>query len=84
MVDLTYLKSLVELAKSQGLVSFKMGQIEFTIGQDLKEIAAQVKAEESKLPPDLRADDLMNHDKVLHWSSEGPDDPMPLTGEGYV
>lgn len=35
-------------------------------------------------PIDLRGDDLMNYDKVLHWSGAAdPADPteMPLTGE---
>ncbi len=38
--------------------------------------------QESKLPEDLRADDLMNFDKVLNWSGT-PDQeaPLPLTGE---
>ncbi len=38
--------------------------------------------EPTNIPPDLRADDLFNEDKVLNWSS--PDqfdggDPLPLT-----
>lgn len=59
-----------------------MQGVEFTIGADLKEIAAEVKKQEESLPPDLRADELMNHDKVMFWSGQGADeDTLPLTGE---
>lgn len=42
--------------------------------------------EPSNMPPDLRADDLFNEDKVINWSAPpGPETdlepPMPLTGE---
>ncbi len=36
------------------------------------------------MPHDLRADALMDQDKILNWSSpdQSPDDmPLPLTGE---
>lgn len=47
-------------------------------------IAETIKKQEESLPPDLRADNLMNQDNILNWSS--PDQPqeqpaMPLTGE---
>lgn len=47
-------------------------------------IADTIKKQEESLPPDLRADNLMNQDNILNWSS--PDQsqeqqPMPLTGE---
>lgn len=41
-----------------------------------------LKKHEESLPPDLRADDLMNHDKVLNWSSpDGGEVQIPLAGE---
>lgn len=41
-----------------------------------------VPAPEDHLPPDLKADDLFNYDKVLNWSGT-PDNEaeMPLTGD---
>ena len=47
--------------------------------------AANTKAVEAALPPDLRGDDLMNEKKVLEWSAgqshEQEDPSMPLTGD---
>jgi hypothetical protein len=41
-----------------------------------------LKKQEENLPPDLRADDLMNADKTLFWSSpDGKNEDMPLAGE---
>lgn len=49
-------------------------------------IADALKKQEQSLPPDLRADSLMDYDKILSWSSpdqkpfeEEPE--LPLTGE---
>lgn len=47
-------------------------------------IADALKKQEEAMPIDLRADSLMDHDKVLNWSSpdQSPDQPeLPLTGE---
>lgn len=42
----------------------------------------EVPIDESKIPPDLRADALMDQDKVLNWSAPGGDDhALPLTGD---
>jgi hypothetical protein len=51
-----------------------------SLADKLTEIA---KTEASNMPPDLRADDTMNYDKILHWSgSPDPNVPdLPLTGE---
>lgn len=53
---------------------------------NLEKIAETIKKQEESLPPDLRADALMDQDKILNWSSpdqkpfeEEPE--MPLTGE---
>lgn len=82
MIDLSYLKGLIELAKTQGLTHFKMQGLEFAIGQDPQELKKQIEEQESKLPPDLRADDLMNQDKLMFWSgSNDSQDKLPLTGE---
>lgn len=52
----------------------------------LQNIAETLKKQEEAMPPDLRADALMDQDKVLNWSSpdqrpidEEPE--LPLTGE---
>lgn len=47
-------------------------------------IADTIKKQEEAMPPDLRADSLMDQDKILNWSS--PDQTtgepeLPLTGE---
>lgn len=46
-------------------------------------IADTIKKQEESLPPDLRADNLMNQDNILNWSSpdQSQEQPMPLTGE---
>jgi len=50
-------------------------------------IADTLKKQEEAMPVDLRADSLMDEDKILNWSS--PDQPvdqpeLPLTGEGAL
>lgn len=50
----------------------------------LEAIADTIRKQEEAMPPDLRADTLMDQDKILNWSS--PDQnldepPLPLTGE---
>jgi len=47
-------------------------------------IAETLRKQEEAMPPDLRADSLMDYDKIINWSSpdQSPDEPpMPLTGE---
>lgn len=49
-------------------------------------IAETIKKQEATLPPDLRADSLMDQDKILNWSSPDQkpfeeDQELPLTGE---
>lgn len=49
-----------------------------------KLIADTIRKQEEALPPDLRADSLMDQDKILNWSSpdQNPEEPeLPLTGE---
>lgn len=50
----------------------------------LAEFSEQLKKSEDALPPDLRADDLFNYDKVLNWSGspDHSDSPqMPMTDD---
>lgn len=70
-------------------ISFTNSNIE-TVAKDLadndsiKIITDTLKKQEEAMPPDLRADALMDQDKVLNWSSPDqiPNDiPLPLTGE---
>ena len=47
-------------------------------------IADTIRKQEESLPVDLRADSLMDQDKILNWSSpdQNPEEPeLPLTGE---
>ncbi len=92
MTDLTYLKGLIELAKTNEVTHIKMPGLEISFGKlsPKVEIHAPVPAldpleglrkQEESLPPDLRADDLMNADKVLFYSSPDQAGAMPLTGE---
>lgn len=96
MVDIEYLTRLIALAKKENLTHLKMAGVEISftpqieasspqpLAQDNKALLEALKAQEQSLPPDLRADDLMNHDKILHWSGSPPDGEMPLTGDGNV
>lgn len=91
MYDLTYLKGLLDLARSNSVYSIKMTGLEIAFGATpivLEEVQASIPAvdpleglrkQEESLPPDLRADDLMNADKVLFYSSPGHTEAMPLT-----
>jgi hypothetical protein len=81
------LKDLLPLLRTHGVSKFRDSQyeIEFEIKQ-IEQSPSQVidVPEPPNMPPDLRADDLMNADKVLNWSSpDVPADeaPMPLTGD---
>jgi hypothetical protein len=54
--------------------------------KSIEHIVDAVKKQEESMPPDLRADSLMDQDKILNWSS--PDHKsfeeeaaLPLTGE---
>lgn len=99
MIDRQWLGDLLPLLKQHGVSSIKMQGLELsfhvepesqtTAGQgptdSTEVIASALKKQEEAMPPDLRADSLMDQDKVLNWSS--PDQPgeqpeLPLTGEG--
>ena len=51
----------------------------------VEQIADTLRKQEESLPPDLRADSLMDEDKILNWSSpdqtHGDELPLPLTGD---
>lgn len=100
MTDLTYIQNLLTILKTHQVKHIKMQGIELTF-DDVKVkmfhveqpsdnstevIAEALKEQEKAMPPDLRADALMDQDKVLNWSSpdqkpfdEEPE--LPLTGE---
>lgn len=83
MVDLTYLKGLVEILSTNGVKSYRDGavQLEFTMdGKGFnvvspKEVGAvppeMVPVDETLLPPDLRHDEIMKQDTVLFYSAPG-------------
>lgn len=65
-------------------VSPRADNLKSEINSSVDAIAETIRKQEESLPPDLRADNLMNVDNIMNWSS--PDQPhdqpeMPLTGE---
>ena len=95
--DLPFISGLLKQLKSHNVKYIKMSglELEFHVEQSVRAdmpapedsaeiIADTIKKQEEAMPPDLRADSLMDHDKVLNWSSpdqELEQPPMPLTGE---
>ena len=90
------IKALLSHLKRHNVQLFKSGDVEIhfhqsapkvTRSRESKPLAEELlkiaKTEQENIPPDLRADDTMNYDKILHWSGSGdPNDiQMPLTGE---
>jgi ribosome biogenesis protein Tsr3 len=85
------LKALLKLLRENHVTQFKDAKFEITLSESAhilkaskntnKKIIETLKKEEERLPPDLRADDMMNYDKVLNWSGSGEDGDMPLTGD---
>lgn len=89
MITALQLKELLEVCVSYSVSSLKMPELEVAFASfeasqapvpALDPLEGLRKQEES-IPPDLRADDLMNADKVLNWSSPDGDQGIPLTGE---
>lgn len=82
MASVEYLKELIPLLKASGVVFFKEGQLEIGLAPPEKEVPhPQTQPEAPPSAPNLKADDLFNHDRILHWSGSGDLDPLPLTGE---
>lgn len=86
-IGIPALKELIPLLQSAQVRSFKWGSIEIEFSNHIKELdkpspgpVKETKAEPF-VQPDLKADDMMDYDKVLHWSGSGPDGTLPLTGE---
>jgi hypothetical protein len=93
------IKKILSYLRKNNVQRFKSGDVEISFFQqepkvkpDLsskplsEELKAIAQREQGNIPPDLRADDTMNFDKILHWSGS-PDQeelPMPLTGEGEL
>lgn len=78
--------------KKHGVTRVRLGDAElvFHVEQSGPSALDQVKEHltkaEEALPPDLRADSLMDQDKILNWSTQ-PDNnelPLPLTGDGEL
>lgn len=56
----------------------------FDATDSIENIASAVKKQEESLPIDLRADSLLDQDKILNWSSPDQaqnEQELPLTGE---
>lgn len=86
-MDLLSLSALLPVLRKNGVKCYRDGDLEIEMGPDMGALMDRLEPapEPKDMPPDLKADDLMNADKVLHWSAEAPpgegDHPMPLTGE---
>lgn len=98
MIDNRYLQDLLVILTAHGVKHIKMQGLELSFGGVLGDqaiapnlspdstqiIADTLKQQEEAMPPDLRADALMDQDKILNWSSpdQMPNEPaLPLTGE---
>jgi hypothetical protein len=99
MIDKAYLADLLPILRLNGVTHIKMQGIELSFEhknkfhvehpQESTESSTDVlvdalRKQEEAMPVDLRADTLMDQDKILNWSSpdQGPDEPeLPLTGE---
>ncbi len=76
----------LEFHGEQSLQNMQQLNLSESPNSSVQNIVDAVKKQELALPPDLRADALMDQDKILNWSSpdqrpfeEEPE--MPLTGE---
>lgn len=84
-----YLEKLLPILRAHGVTHYKNSEIELTLSlkesaQDLgtAPLIEALKKQEESLPPDFRADDLMNESKVMFYSApDNQDEAMPLTEE---
>lgn len=89
MIDLTYLESLIQTLKKHKITSYKDQGLELVFHVEQMAVPSTVTpdlAQASNIqdfPPDLRADDSMNMDKLLNWSAppSADEQELPLTGE---
>lgn len=85
MTDLTYLKELFQILKSNQVTTYKEGGLEISLipaSPGPSPAILQPDPQEQTLPPDLRADTLMDEDKILNWSAPpNGDDQLPLTDD---
>jgi len=86
MVDLNYLKGLVEILSTSGVTSYRDGAIRLEFAKDGKGFnvvspkadgavpsVQEFPIDESILPPDLRHDEIMKQDNILFYSTiDGP------------
>lgn len=83
------IEQLLPLLKAHGVIHYKDSSREITLGiqpiaQDPSRpdpLIEALKKHEESLPVDLRADDLMNQDKIMNWSSPDHQEALPLTEE---
>lgn len=97
MIDIDYLSKLLPLLKAHGISSyndsglcirFQKFHVEqaFITPEPTKDQLINVPVDESTLPPDLRADVLMDQDKILNWSAPNQEvqEELPLTGDSPI
>lgn len=87
-MDLKELESLLSLLNKHKVKLYSTPELDLEFSHLAQAVPASTEKDqyipvpEDHLPPDLKADDLFNYDKVLNWSGT-PDSEsgMPLTGE---
>lgn len=85
-MDLSALEQLFILLKKHNCTKFKDAGLEIELAVPTPEPLSTkdelIPLPEDHLPPDLKADDLFNYDKVLNWSGTPDNEPdLPLTGD---
>lgn len=87
-MELPALESLLTLLKKHGCIKYKNAvlELEIELASPHPEVLSTkdelIPVPEDNLPPDLKADDLFNYDKVLNWSGTPDNEPeLPLTGD---
>lgn len=75
----------IQFFESQKLIERKEAIKRQESAETAKNLAETIKQQELNMPPDLRADDLMNADKIMNWSAAPESgEPVPLTGEDMI
>lgn len=63
-------------------IMFRVEQLEAPNTGSVEQIKEVITKQEESLPPDLRADAIMDQDKVLNWSTQPGFDEQALPGTG--
>ena len=96
MIDIDYLDRLIKTLRTAQVASFKNSGLEISFvsaaytppnevlgpGLATQDHTIDAPIDETKLPVDLRTDNITDYDKILNWSgSPVQDEVLPGTGE---